>query len=162
MERTTPEQIPTLLCPYGTPRQSRWIFSEGTVIHGQEPMQEQVLLRGTVAHGGLTLEHFLKDCSLWKGATLWQGKSVRRKEQQKEAIMDSSQPTTPCPPCAGQGWGQRSRERSSEVEMGNRVVRGMCYFIFCLWFSPYKSISNGNKLNQFSQSWACFACDSNW
>ena len=48
-----------------------------------EPMLEQVLLTGTVAWGGHTMEQvILKVCSLWKETFyLEQVKSVRRKEK---------------------------------------------------------------------------------
>lgn len=56
---------------------------------GQESMLEQVLLTGTVAHGGPTLEQvYPEDSSFWRGHTLEQRKSVRRKEWLRGAVMD--------------------------------------------------------------------------
>ena len=46
-------------------------------------------LKEAAACAGLCRSRFiLKDCSLWEGRTLEQGKSVRRKEQQRGAVTD--------------------------------------------------------------------------
>ena len=91
------------LWPYAerSPRWSR--FAGRTCDPTGDPRWSSLLLKDCTPWEGPTLEQFMKNCSLWEGLTLekfmedclpWEvphagtGKSVRRKERQKQHVMN--------------------------------------------------------------------------
>jgi len=84
-----------------------------------------------------------------------QGKSVRRKEWQKGAVMDGQ--TNPCHLAEVRGV------KSEGLQWSLRNERGKVFFK-CLssCFSLCQPIFNGNELNSFSPNRACFAPEGNW
>lgn len=75
--------------------------------------------------------------------------------------MDSPQPLSPSPPRHLHGGVEGAGNEGEMLSLGEGAWGGRCSR-FCLSFSFSELILIGNKLNSFSQSWACFVPDSNW
>lgn len=104
-----------------------------------------------------TLYQFMKDYIPWEGPMLEQGNGVRRQERQKGTVMVWPQPPFPIPlHCL---VGKRGRGVKLSLEKGLRED----VFLIFVFVSHHPTLRFiGNKLNLFSASQTCLACDSNW
>jgi len=65
----------------------------------EDPHWSSLILKDCSLCTGLALLQVLKLCGLWEGLTLGQGRSVRRKEQQRGTVEYCQQPTFPTTLC---------------------------------------------------------------
>lgn len=108
----------------GSHARARADFSEGTAVHGEEPCQKRLLLKG---------------CGLHRGPMM---------ERQKETVKDWLQPPYSTLPCAALDKG---RQKSWGFKVwswvwGKRAMGRECAVLICFSFSLIYSILIGNKL----------------
>lgn len=123
-------------------------------------MQETVVNKYAHCSPGTmcSTQFLLKDCCLWKGPMLEQGKMVRRRELQRGTITERSKLPFPIP----FHWLRRTdvAEWKTKVSLGKRERWQEDGVLICLCFSLSKPILIGNTL--FPTSWDCFAHDNYW
>lgn len=98
-----------------------------------------------------------------EGSRPEQGQSVRRKEEQRRAIVVGPHPLFPIPLCC-LPWGHRGvRSEGANFLLGKGVGGGeRIYFNFCLCFSLPIYFLLGSKLSSFSPGQVCFAHNAHW